>query len=1266
MMANLAKLQLVTLNVRGIRNSKKRKCVFKWLNDKGFDIICIQESFITSEIVNIINNDWNGPSYHCISDSSHSRGVSIFIKNGLDITVHDVQICKDARRLLINLKYKDQGFTIVNMYAPNIPQARKDFFFSSVSWIKKKALYYENLYVVGDFNCCIYETDRVQANNHKHINDKSGEAFKSFINRLELIDTWKLLNSNEPGFTWFDPSGSKSRIDYCLSSEKAPFKRIHIKTIVAPIKDRHRAVVCTINACANTRGPGYFKLNTAVLTDEKYIEMINQIIENTSSELAELKSKRLLWDIMKVKIKESSIKFCQERSQKQKLMETFIEKDIQNFDCVINSKIDKSEFKSIDTYKEYLKYEYEKIYNDKAKGSFIRSRCDSLPIQLKNFEFFSGIEKSKQNSNCIKRILNNNGNIITTDNEILQECSNYYKLLYTSTNTDIHKIDKYLKNTIVNNILSDSEKKVLEQPITEKELKYAVFKTKSNKSPGLDGIPFEFYHTFWDKIHQYFIDALNESYSEGRLSYPMSKSVLTLIFKKGDASQLQNYRPISLTGCDYRILASVLAHRINKVLGNLIHADQTGYIRNRFIGTNIRRLLDILDCTDIFDNDASIILLDFKKAFDSVEWNFIYATLKKFNFGDNFIKWVTVLYKNANFSIKNNGWISKEFKMTRGIRQGCPVSALLFILVVEILAINIRNNKNINGIKYNFNNKSCESKISQYADDSALTLADKSSILEVIKEINSFSAVSGLELNLDKCEGFWLNKNPVEEIIFGIPFKNTPVKYLGVYIGIDKEKCCKQNWDTKLEKLKSKIDLWNKHKFNIFEKVEIIKTFLLPKFSYLASVSNVPDYVSKDFSKQTYGFIWNKRDRIKRNTLIGPITSGGINMLDFDSHIKALHAAWIPRLISASCSQNWPNWALAPLTAIHKTGLNIKQVLDFNTYNIKALNIFLNMPLFYKQTLTNFSRVKFLTKKYIIKKNPSILLNHVIWNNDLLKVNNKFLFIPNWIKSGIIYIKDLFYTDGSLLPDFQIKNKLINTQNWIAELFLIKNAIKPYFKYGTLINNNKNINTNFKIRMSNLKYIDVRKQCAKDFYRLFVDIKFIKPITQKYWKRTFETQNVIIWKSIYEQKIINMCDKKVSEFNYKILNNLVTCKSNLMKWKLSDNDLCDMCGTNKQDTEHMLFTCPSIQSIWVSLKKVLKLNITWKLIVFGITDFGIQLSPRYNGIISVVCYCIYKTIILKRLNLIKEFCFNKIVINGLKYRKDCSINDDVIKKVFKM
>jgi hypothetical protein len=240
------------------------------------------------------------------------------------------------------------------------------------------------------------------------------------------------------------------------------------------------------------------------------------------------------------------------------------------------------------------------------------------------------------------------------------------------------------------------------------------------------------------------------------------------------------------------------------------------------LGTNIRRILDILESKTQTYIDESVILLDFKKAFDSVEWVFMYSTLKKINFGNNFINWMQILYSNPTFRIKNNGWISKDITMSRGIRQGCPVSALLFILVVEIMACNIRDNKDIKGIKLNVNGRTYESNISQYADDSALTLTDKISIYESIREIKRFSAVSGLHLNMNKCEGLWVNASHNVDCLYRIHFYGSPVKYLGVYIGNNTDMCFNMNWEPKIEKLKENIDLWNKQRLNIFEKVDII------------------------------------------------------------------------------------------------------------------------------------------------------------------------------------------------------------------------------------------------------------------------------------------------------------------------------------------------------------------------------------------------------------------------------------------------------------
>lgn len=118
---------------------------------------------------------------------------------------------------------------------------------------------------------------------------------------------------------------------------------------------------------------------------------------------------------------------------------------------------------------------------------------------------------------------------------------------------------------------------------------------KLNKSPGLDGIPIEFYKMFWKRIKLYIYESLVRSFEVGELSSSQRASVLSLIHKKGTLINLDNYRPISLTNCDYKILAFVFAKRLQTIMNKLINKNQTGYIKGRFIGENARLVLDIYD-----------------------------------------------------------------------------------------------------------------------------------------------------------------------------------------------------------------------------------------------------------------------------------------------------------------------------------------------------------------------------------------------------------------------------------------------------------------------------------------------------------------------------------------------------------------------------------------------------------------------------------------------------------------------------------------------
>ena len=136
------------------------------------------------------------------------------------------------------------------------------------------------------------------------------------------------------------------------------------------------------------------------------------------------------------------------------------------------------------------------------------------------------------------------------------------------------------------------------------------------------------------------MNSVRESFIKDQLSDTQKNGILTLIFKSGDKTKFTNWRPITLLNVDYKIIARVLAHRLQRVISKIVSTDQNGYIKNRFIGFNIRQIQDIIDYAEDINLDGILLFLDFQKAFDSIEWNFMNMRLKKFGFGDLFIKWV--------------------------------------------------------------------------------------------------------------------------------------------------------------------------------------------------------------------------------------------------------------------------------------------------------------------------------------------------------------------------------------------------------------------------------------------------------------------------------------------------------------------------------------------------------------------------------------------------------------------------------------------------
>jgi len=285
---------------------------------------------------------------------------------------------------------------------------------------------------------------------------------------------------------------------------------------------------------------------------------------------------------------------------------------------------------------------------------------------------------------------------------------------------------------------------------------------------------------------------------------------------------------------------------------------QAGFIKGRFIGEVARSILDIIDYTEMSKMPGVLLFIDFEKAFDSIEWDFLYKSLAAFNFGPTLIGWIKTFYNNTSSCVLNNGLFSDPFKLERGVRQGDPLSPYLFIVAIEILAISLRTNKYIEGIKIGAN----EIKSLFYADDMTATLANISSVEILIKILNDFEKCSGLKMNLSKTKAMWIgaSKQSLEKPL-DLEWCSG-VKTLGIYFSCDQEQVFKQNFHERLKDVQKIINLWSFRSLSLFGKVTIIKSFLIPKLLYVSSILETPQQIIKDMERMIYKFLWNGPDKV--------------------------------------------------------------------------------------------------------------------------------------------------------------------------------------------------------------------------------------------------------------------------------------------------------------------------------------------------------------------------------------------------------------------
>lgn len=1183
-------VSIVSLNARGLRDNVKRKALFLYAKSFKTDFCFFQESHSVSNDISFWKNQW-GNEVWMAHGSEHSAGVMI-VKNHFAGSVLQSYIDPMGHFLILVICINNIFVLLVNIYGYNTSR-ENDLLLDEIG---DKILLWFNKFpdavicIGGDFNITPDNNlDRFPPRQSTSPNLK----LKMFMEKLDLVDIWREKFPNTKSYTWGNKSRSRlSRLDYWLVPYSFKDYNVSVSILPSPLTDHHTILLSTPlstgHSNINSRA-SYWKMNSSLLKHDELKKRISFLIRYYWVKASSEKKFSLNWDLLKYEVGMcirhfSSILAKQRRDEEEKVISKII---------TLQSKIQESLSETDLTELTELQSKLDNIYKYKAEGSYVRSRRKWLEQGEQSSAYFFRMEKHNSRNLSISS-LQINGILTDNSKDIASFCSNFYSKLYKS-NYCKDSASLFFQSLKEVKSISKDEQLACDKTITISEVIEGIEGLKNNKSPGTDGLTAEFYKNFAEELAPFLLKMFLESIQSETLPSSLTQGLLTLIPKpKKDTTLIDNWRPICLLNNDYKILAWALAKRLKCVLSSVIDETQSGFMPKRHIANNIRLVLDLLDYSELVVDDSLILFLDFYKAFDSLEHEFIFLALQKLGFGDPFCKFIRTLYNNANCSINLKSGTSPRFQLSRGVRQGCPVSPYLFLVAAQLLSSFLLST-HLQGIT--IANKHIL--ISQLADDTTLFLKDELQIPIAIQHIKVFSKASGLNLNLNKCELLAIKTCPSLSL-YGIPVKSQ-VTYLGISICKDDKVRCRLNFDPVVGKAKRKFNSWLQRDLSLRGRTLIAKAEGISRMTYPALSLYVDKAACADIDRMLFDFLWkHKRHYIKKSVIINNYECGGLNFLDFASLNNTFKINWLKQYLINPDSF----WNTLPSLVFSKVG-GLPFLLLCN-YNITKL------PL----KLSNFHKQALLAWHLIYKHNFSPH-RYFIWNNCDIIYKNKSLFFPNWVKNNLILVSQLINTDGYLYSYSEFLNKY-NIPVTPREFAIVMDAI-PYGAITLLRDSARSqislsVAHPFDTTIGNICFLSNSCSRNRKIRQLFQNEIVSLPYIVSYWNGQFVD---IPWKKVWTLSSKYLITNKVKDVSYKLLHLFYPVKLYLKKMFPDIDTLCSFCGAEHESISHLFWECTYTSLFWknfcifVHTFSSQSFSLLYKDVLFGQHNFDKNVKDQY-------------------------------------------------------
>ena len=491
----------------------------------------------------------------------------------------------------------------------------------------------------------------------------------------------------------------------------------------------------------------------------------------------------------------------------------------------------------------------------------------------------------------------------------------FFKEIATPDGINIHSFlgeDLVNSDIVKNKILSAEEQSLLEGPITLEELREVLDSANKSSAPGVDDISNKLLDTFWEFFKIPVRDAFNFMTEKGELHGNMKLAKIRII-PKAEAllSLIKSWRPISLLTGPHKLYSGVISLRLKKVIEKVTSRCQKAYSSYNCIHEGLISTYENIAKSIFQKKSMALVLIDFSRAFDSIQHKYLFDVLKFFNFGDGIIKMVKTSLTNRKATVITANTLTKNFDIDSGTPQGDLPSPDYFKIAVEPLLIKILSSLIINLYALQFRLKETEPKpdnTSAFADDMDTFMETKSeALVELDSILKNFGELSGLKINSSKTKVITFGGDPSQEFFDCVNqlgyTHDTEFKLLGINFD-SKLESMHRNWEKVVKKIRKIKNFWSLFHLSIPGRICVAKTFMFSQICYIGTILDPSSEVIKEIENIISQFLTYKNNFAKSRVFI-PVEDGGMGMFSVRNFLDALRIGLFKK-----SQQNNDTWAL--------------------------------------------------------------------------------------------------------------------------------------------------------------------------------------------------------------------------------------------------------------------------------------------------------------------------------------------------------------------